>query len=263
LPEQKRVDNGMETLREGAARLGLQLSALHLASFQTLYEELCRCNEQLNLTAITGYQEVQTRHLLDSLTCLLAFPSGVAPNTIPDAVPVQRSGHALRCLDVGTGAGFPGLPLKILVPDLRLTLLESIGKKVNYLGHIARRLGLEVEIVQGRAEELAHDPAHRESYDIVVARAVAPLSTLVEYCLPFCRIGGRFIAPKGEDAVQEAEAAARATGLLGGKLMAIKAVPVPDLLPEHSLVIIDKVAPTPDRYPRRTGIPAKRPLTGD
>ena len=142
----------MEILRQGAGQLGLQLSAQHLERFQTLYEELCSWNERLNLTAITGYRDVQTRHLLDSLTCLLAFPSQEPHSSIPDTVPVQRPGRVLRCLDVGTGAGFPGIPLKILLPDLRLSLLESVGKKVTWLNHIVRRLNLTgVEIIrQGR-----------------------------------------------------------------------------------------------------------------
>lgn len=252
----------MEILRQGAGQLGLQLSAQHLQRFQTLYEELCNWNERLNLTAITGYRDVQTRHLLDSLTCLLAFPSQEPQGSIPDTVPVQRPGRVLRCLDVGTGAGFPGIPLRILLPDLRLSLLESVGKKVTWLNHIVRRLNLTaVEIIQGRAEELARDPDHREAYDVVVARAVAPLNVLAEYCLPFCRTGGRFIAPKGEDVQQEAEQAAAAISLLGGRLSAIKQVPLYELLGDHYLVVVDKIAPTPERYPRRTGIPAKRPLS--
>jgi 16S rRNA (guanine527-N7)-methyltransferase len=254
----------MEILRQGAGQLGLQLSALHLERFQILYEELCSWNERLNLTAITGYQDVQTRHLLDSLSCLLAFPTGQQTDDIPDAIPVQRQGHSLRCLDVGTGAGFPGLPLRILLPDLRLTLLESVGKKVTWLQHIVRRLNLsDVEIIQGRAEELARDAAHRERYDVVVARAVAPLNILAEYCLPFCRTGGRFIAPKGEDAVREAGEAEAAIRLLGGRLVSVKQVPLPDMLADHYLVVVDKSQQTSDRYPRRTGIPAKRPLTAD
>jgi 16S rRNA (guanine527-N7)-methyltransferase len=251
----------MEILVHGAAQLGLSLSAQHLERFQTLYEELCAWNERLNLTAITGYQEVQTRHLLDSLSCLLAFPAGEPSNVIPDTVPVQRPGSSLRCLDVGTGAGFPGLPLRILLPDLRLTLLESVGKKVAWLQHIVRELNLsDVEIILGRAEEVGHVAAQRELFDVVVARAVAPLKVLVEYCLPFCRPGGRMIAPRGEDAVREGTDAGAAIALLGGRLVAVKEVPPPIGLPDHYLVVIDKIEKTPERYPRRIGIPSKRPL---
>jgi 16S rRNA (guanine527-N7)-methyltransferase len=251
----------MEILVHGAAQLGLSLSTQHLERFQTLYDELCAWNERLNLTAITGYQEVQTRHLLDSLACLLAFPAGEPSRVIPNTVPVQRPGNALRCLDLGTGAGFPGLPLKILLPDLRLTLLESVGKKVTWLQHIVRQLNLsDVEIILGRAEEVAHVAAQRETYDVVVARAVAPLNVLVEYCLPFCRPGGRMIAPRGEDAVREGSDAGAPIALLGGRLVAVREVPPSIGLPDHYLVVIDKVEKTSERYPRRTGIPSKRPL---
>ncbi len=252
----------MEILRQGALTLGLSLGPQHLERFETYYRELTAWNARFNLTAITGYQEVQRRHFLDSLCCLLAFPQE-GSDVIPDTVPVQRGGLGLRCLDVGTGAGFPGLPLKIMLPDLRLTLLESVGKKVTFLQHMVRTLRLSgVEIVQGRAEEVAHLATHRECYDVVLARAVAHLSVLAEYCLPFCRVGGRLIAPKGEDAAQEAEAAREALAALGGRLVAIKPLALPDLGDsDHHLVVVAKESKTSERYPRRTGIPAKRPLS--
>ncbi|MGI6368397.1 MAG: 16S rRNA (guanine(527)-N(7))-methyltransferase RsmG [Anaerolineae bacterium] len=251
----------MEILRQGAARLGLHLGPHQLERFQLFYQELASWNERQNLTAITGYADVQTRHFLDSLTCLLAFPPYGAAAEIPDTVPLQRPGRAVRCIDIGTGAGFPGLPLRILLPDLQLTLLESIGKKVTWLQHIVRLLQLDpVEIVQGRAEELGQNPAYRETFDLAVARAVAPLNVLAEYCLPLVRPGGRMIALKGEDAVTEVQAAAEAIAQLGGELIAVKPMPG-DMLPDgHHLVVIAKVAATPERFPRRTGIPSKRPL---
>jgi 16S rRNA (guanine527-N7)-methyltransferase len=254
----------MEILRQGARTLGLSLGPQHLAKFEAYYRELTSWNQRFNLTAITGYQEVQRRHFLDSLCCLLAFPQPNGGDGIPDTVPVQRGGLGLRCLDVGTGAGFPGLPLKILLPDMRLTLLESVGKKVTFLRHMVRALQLTgVEVIQGRAEEVAHLAEHRDCYDVVLARAVAHLSVLSEYCLPFCRLGGRLIAPKGEDAEQEAQDALTALAALGGRLVATKRLALPDLGENaHYLVVVDKVARTADRYPRRTGIPAKRPLTG-
>ncbi len=250
----------MEILRQGARELGLSLGPRHLEQFETYYRELTAWNERFNLTAITGYQEVQRRHFLDSLCCLLAFPQAGAGDTIPDTVPVQRGGTGLRCVDVGTGAGLPGLPLKILLPDMRLTLIESVGKKVTFLKHIVRELGLTgVDIVQGRAEEIARQEAHREAYDIVLARAVAHLAVLAEYCLPLARVGGRLIAPKGEDAVAEMKEAEGAIALLGGRVVGVKPLMLADWS-DHYLVVIDKVNPTPERYPRRTGIPAKRPL---
>ncbi len=255
----------MEILREGARLLGLSLGPQQLAKFETYYRELTAWNARFNLTAITGYQEVQRRHFLDSLCCVLAFPQEGTAETIPDTVPIQRGGLGLRCLDVGTGAGFPGLPLKILLPDMRLTLLESVGKKVTFLQHMVRTLQLSgVEIIQGRAEEVAHQPEHRECYDVVLARAVAHLSVLSEYCLPFCRLGGRLIAPKGEGAKQEVQEAQGALTILGGRLVSVKRLMLPDLGGnEHYLVVVDKVSRTPERYPRRTGLPAKRPLTGE
>jgi 16S rRNA (guanine527-N7)-methyltransferase len=252
----------MEILRQGARGLGLSLTPRHLEQFETYYRELTVWNARFNLTAITGYQEVQRRHFVDSLYCLLAFPQQGLGDTIPDTVPVQRGGLGLRCVDIGTGAGFPGLPLKILLPDMRLTLIESVGKKVTFLQYIVRELGLSgVEIIQGRAEEVAHQETHREAYDIVLARAVAHLAVLAEYCLPFCRLGGRMIAPKGEDAVAETEEAQGAIGLLGGRVVAVKPLTMDEWMSDHYLVVIDKATATPERYPRRTGIPAKRPLT--
>lgn len=253
----------MEILRSGAGTLGLTLSAKHLALFDVYYRELESWNRRFNLTAITGYEEVQRRHFLDSLTCLLAFPGEALAfeATVPDVVPLQRYAGELHCADVGTGAGFPGLPIKLLMPEVRMTLIEATGKKAAFLRHIISTLGLsQTEVIHGRAEEVGHLPLHRERYDLVLARAVAPLAALLELCLPLCRLGGRLIAPKGEDAPAEAETAVQALAILGGRLTALKQVTLPDLPGQRYLVVIDKVAPTPERYPRRAGIPAKRPL---
>ncbi len=252
---------GMELLREGARDLGLNLSPRHLAAFETYYRELTTWNQRFNLTAITGYEEVQTKHFLDSLSCLLALPQKDDSKEIPDTVPLQRSAQPLWCLDVGSGAGFPGLPLKIMLPEIKLTLLEATGKKVLFLQHMVQMLGLQnVEVLQGRAEEVGHMPEHRERYDFVVARAVASMCVLAEYCLPFCRIGGRMVAAKGEEAETEALAAKRAYQILGGSLTAVKPLQVAGLRPGSHLVVVDKVGPTPEAYPRRPGIPSKRPL---
>ncbi len=248
----------MEVLQDSAKQLGLSLSARHLALFERYYRELSIWNERFNLTAITGYEAVQLRHFVDSLTCLLAFPTPTAQG-IPSSVPLLDHIGDLWCVDIGTGAGFPGIPIKILLPEMHLTLIEATGKKVRFLQHITRVLGLhEVEIIRERAEIVAHQMSHRERYDIVLSRAVAHLSPLAEYCLPFCRLGGRMIALKGEEAHQETEEAKRALNILGGKLIAVKALPFFE--PVHHLVVIDKIAHTPEAYPRRPGIPAKRPL---
>ena len=252
----------MEPLRQGAKDLGLTLSPKHLALFELYYEELTSWNKRFNLTAITRYEEVQCRHFLDSLSCLLALSAKKGDRTIPSAVPLQLESAPLWCLDVGSGAGFPGIPLKIILPEIRMTLIEATGKKTTFLRHLIDVLALkDVEVLHGRAEEIGHESEHRERYDVVMARAVAHLSVLAEYCLPFCRLGGRMIAPKGVDAQAEAETASNALFLLGGYLVTIKPVELVGLEADRHLVVVDKVAPTPEAYPRRAGIPAKRPLS--
>jgi len=251
-------------LQTGArSLLGLCLTARHLAAFQTYYEELTSWNQRLNLTTITSYRDVQIKHFLDSLTCLLALPSSVGEGEayLPDTVPISTTWHPLRCLDVGSGAGFPGLPLKIVRPELHLTLLEAAAKKTAFLQHVVERLGLEgVEIVTGRAEDLGRDPRYRQRYDLVLARAVAKMATLAEYCLPFCKVGGRFVAQKGADVSAELEAARSSLTILGGEIQEIKEIHIPEIDQLRSLVSVAKVAATPEKYPRRPGIPAKRPL---
>jgi 16S rRNA (guanine527-N7)-methyltransferase len=240
----------MQRLIDGANALGLGLTAEQQAAFQLYYEELVAWNQQFNLTAITDYEQVQIRHFLDSLSCLLAEETRQAMGR-PDA----------RMIDVGTGAGFPGIPLKLVCPATRLTLLEATGKKVTFLEHVVDRLRLRrVGIIKARAEDLAHDPAHRQQYDLALARAVAELPIVVEYTLPFCKIGGRVIAQKGEAGAAEAWSAGRSIAILGGELARVMPVELAGLPEDRSLVVIEKVSPTPVNYPRRPGIPSKRPL---
>jgi 16S rRNA (guanine527-N7)-methyltransferase len=235
----------MKRLRDGARKLGLKLTADQLEAFQIYYQELVAWNRRVNLTAITDYEEVQIKHFLDSLSCLLVLPAG----------------ETLSMVDIGTGAGFPGLPLKIARPGGRLTLLESVGKKVAFLRELVERLELEgVAVVNGRAEEVGHDPAHRAQYDVALARAVAELPVLVEYALPLCRVGGLFVAQKGARIEEEVEGALDALEILGGRLKGIEALCLPTMDEPRHLVIVEKVAPTPERYPRRPGIPVRRPL---
>jgi len=238
----------MEKLITGAKKLGLQLSSRQLDQFQIYYQELIDWNQRLNLTAITEYEEVQIKHFLDSLTVTLAFKP---PLSEPD----------LYFIDVGTGAGMPGLPLKIVFPEIKLVLLEATVKKAAFLHHLYPKLELDnVEIVTGRAEEVAHLAQYREKFDIVLARGVAPLSTLVELTLPFCTVGGSFISQKKGAINQEVSQAAKAISLLGGKLREVKRIDLEEFTDRRQLVIIDKVSSTPQQYPRRPGIPAKRPL---
>jgi 16S rRNA (guanine527-N7)-methyltransferase len=240
----------MQRLIEGAQALGLHLTDKQRAAFQLYYEELVAWNQKFNLTAITEYEQVQIRHFLDSLSCLLAEETRLAL-TRPRA----------RMIDVGAGAGFPGIPLKLVCPNSRLTLLEATGKKVAFLEYLVGRLGVTtVTTIKARAEELAHLPDHREQYDLALARAVAELPVVVEYTLPFCRLGGWVIAQKGEAGAAEAWTAERAIKLMGGELRRVVPVELAGLPEDRSLVVIEKIGSTPDRYPRRPGIPGKRPF---
>jgi 16S rRNA (guanine527-N7)-methyltransferase len=255
---------GMEILREGARTLGLHLTADHVRAFQVYFEELQIWNRRFNLTTVTRYEDVQVKHFLDSLTCLLAFPEASAgrAESLPNVVPLSHRDTPLLCVDVGTGAGFPGLPLKIMRPALLMTLLESSQKKVSFLHHVVGRLGLKgVDFLWARAEEAGQDAHHRERYDLVLARAVADMTVLVEYCLPFCRKGGCFIAQKGAEIEPELADALPAIQLLGGEVREVKHVTLPGLREPRTLVLIDKVHQTPSAFPRRPGMPSKRPLT--
>lgn len=233
----------MQELANICAAWGIPLAPHQLDQFARYAAELRRWNARVNLTAITGEREIATRHFLDSLRCALSW--GPPPASL---------------VDIGAGAGFPGLPLKILRPELRLTLSESVAKKAAFLAHIAAELGLaDVEVTTARAEALGRDPAHRERYDLAVARAVAELRVLAEYCLPLCRVGGRFLAPKGAQIGAELATARAAIERLGGRVVGVETVVLPGVEP-RALVIVDKVAATPAQYPRAPGIPAKRPL---
>ena len=234
----------MEKLSDGADRMGLCLTSRQVEQFQRYYEELVRWNRRVNLTTIVEYEEVQVKHFLDSLTVapLIADTSG-------------------RLLDVGTGAGFPGVPLKIAFPRIALTLVESIKKKAAFLSHLVDCLGLDgVEVIAGRAETLAHDERYREGYDVAVSRGVADLAVLAELTLPFCVVGGVAIAMKKGKIEAEVMAADNAIHTLGGRLREERRVELKGLGEDRVLVVVDKVSPTPDRYPRRPGMPKKRPL---
>ena len=238
----------MEKLNVGAKKLGLHLTPHQLEQFHIYYKELIDWNQRMNLTAITGYEEVQIKHFLDSLTVLLALKQPMGSGSF-------------RLIDVGTGAGIPGIPLKILLPDIKLVLLDATAKKAAFLYHIKQKLELDgVEIVVGRAEDVAHKAQYREKFELVLSRAVAPLPTLVELTLPFCAVGGSFVAQKKGLIDPELSQAVRAISLLGGNFREMKRVDLEEFTDERWLITIDKVLPTPQQYPRRPGIPAKRPL---
>jgi 16S rRNA (guanine527-N7)-methyltransferase len=239
----------MEKLIAGAGKLGIKLTAGQLKQFELYYRELIDWNKKINLTAITDYSSVQVKHFLDSLTITLALPEEE----------IKRPGFNI--IDIGTGAGFPGVPLKILFPQPRLVLIEPTTKKTAFLHHIIRKLELEnVEVLNSRAEEAAHLPLYREQFALVLSRAVALLPTLVELALPFCRIGGRFIAQKKGEIDREINRAEKAIAALGGKLDRIKKIELDEFDDGRYLVIIDKIYPAPNKYPRRPGIPRRRPI---
>ncbi len=225
--------------------LGLRLTPSQMDQFKLYEQELLDWNARFNLTAIRNPEEIRTKHFLDSLTCTLAL----------------REAPPARLIDVGTGAGFPGIPLKIVQPSLRLTLVESVGKKAGFCRHVTQTLHLDrVDVVQARAEEVGQMAAHREQYDWAVARAVAALPVLVEYLLPLVKVGGKVLAQKGESGPAEAHAAEKALQILGGRLRQVIPVTLPGVAEDRYLVVMDKIAATPSGYPRRPGVPAHKPL---
>ena len=234
-----------ELAQHAHAMLGIRLTKGQVEALKVYERELLEWNVRFNLTAIDDPEKVRIKHFLDSLTCLC----------------VLREAPFESLIDVGTGAGFPGLPLKIIYPNIRLTLVESVGKKANFCRHMVQTLGLgKTEVIQERAEALGQIQAHREQYDWAVARAVAILPVLAEYLLPLVRIGGGMLAMKGEQAPAEAHAAEHAARVLGGHLRRLVPVHLPGVAEERYLVVMDKVAATPKAYPRRIGLPAKKPL---
>ncbi|PWH14388.1 MAG: 16S rRNA (guanine(527)-N(7))-methyltransferase RsmG [Anaerolineae bacterium] len=236
----------MEKLARDALQMfGISLSTRQIAQLTTYERELLEWNQKFNLTAIRDVDGIRAKHFLDSMSCALAW----------------REHIPRRLVDVGTGAGFPGIVLKILYPSIKLTLVESVGKKANFCAHIIQTLGLDgVEVLTARAEEVGRDPKHRETYDWAVARAVANLPVLAEYLLPLVRVGGVMLAQKGESGPAEAQAAERAFKLLGGRMRQLIPVELPGVAEERYLVIVDKPAATPPAYPRKAGLPAKKPL---
>lgn len=238
----------MQELIAGAQELQIALKPEQLDALRRYQRLLVEWNERFNLTAITDDAGVQIRHFLDSISCLLALEPG------------ERYGGR-RIIDVGTGAGFPGIPLKIMCPAIKLTLLEATAKKVQFLEHVIEALELQdVVVIHGRAEDLGQDPQYREQYHWAMARAVADLPVLIEYLLPLVQVSGRVLAQKGESAPAEAQRSEWALAQLGGQLRRLIPVDLRGIAETRYLVLLDKVAATPEKYPRRSGLPSKRPL---
>ena len=238
----------MQYLYAGATRLDLKLQPQQIEQFHVYYQELIDWNQRINLTSITAFREVQIKHFLDSLTVILAIKQPIASKN-------------LSLIDVGSGAGFPGLPLKIAFPDIKLVLLEATAKKAAFLNHLTQKLNLDnVEVLVGRAEEIAHIAQYRQRFDVVLSRAVASLPALIELTLPFCAVNGRTIIQKKGDIEDELSKATRAIEILGGSQPELKKIKLPEFDDNRYLVIIDNISPTPIKYPRRPGIPAKRPI---
>jgi len=223
----------------------LHLTNRQVAAFATYERELLEWNNKFNLTAIREPEDIRIKHFLDSLSCTLAW----------------KEKPPRRLIDVGTGAGFPGISLKILYPSLRLTLVESVGKKANFCRHMVEILKLDAtEVITARAEDVGQMAAHREAYDWAVARAVADLPALAEYLLPLVQVGGSMLAQKGSSAAAEVHKAGNAFKILGGVLRQLLPVTLPGVADERYLVVVDKVSATPKNYPRKPGIPIKKPL---
>ncbi|WP_409227352.1 16S rRNA (guanine(527)-N(7))-methyltransferase RsmG [Gudongella sp. SC589] len=234
-----------DRLKRISGEMGVELTEEMLQNFSVYKEMLKEWNEKINITTITEDEEIDKKHFMDSLS---------------PALTGLFDGEE-KVIDVGTGGGFPGLPLKIRNRKLKVTLLDSLNKRIVFLGQVIERLGLrEIEAVHGRAEELGLKAEYRESYDVCVSRAVASLDTLSEYCMPFVKVGGYFISMKGPEVDDEVLMSKKAIETLGGKVEEIKYVQIPESDIVHSLIVIRKIKNTPKKYPRAGGKPKKSPI---
>ena len=232
-------------LRENLKKIGCEPSDLQYEQLNNFHKILCEWNEFMNLTGITEYNEVVIKHFVDSLAvnCVYSFKK------------------TDRVVDIGTGAGFPGIPLKIMYPDTRFTLLDSLNKRIKFLDEVIRINSLDgIETLHGRAEDYARDKNYREVFDVCVSRAVANLSTLSEYCLPYVKVGGVFISYKAGQLDEELKASERAIKLLGGEIKEVHKLTLPDTDIDRTFVVIKKTAATSKKYPRKAGLPSKEPL---
>lgn len=225
--------------------LHITLSGMQLDQFDKFYDLLVEWNKVMNLTGITEYQDVVEKHFLDSLS-------------IVKIIDMNQIEYAI---DIGTGAGFPGIPLKIAFPDINIVLLDSLNKRIKFLDHIIEELKLDgIRTIHGRAEDYAREAGYREKFDLCVSRAVANLTSLSEYCLPYVRVGGRFVSYKSGDIEQEISEGERAIKILGGKVYQVEKFNLPGTEIQRSFVMIKKMKNTQNKYPRKAGMPTKEPL---
>ena len=233
--------------KHGLEELNITLTDEQIEQFLQYYEMLVEKNKVMNLTGITEYEEVIQKHFLDSLSLI---------RVIPDI-----ASQKLTVIDLGTGAGFPGIPLKIAFPELEITLMDSLNKRILFLQEVIDALGQKkVSAVHGRAEEMSSNATHRQQYDLCVSRAVSNLAVLTEYCLPFVKKGGLFVSYKSADSDAEIQEGKKAISILGGKLTSVDKFQLPDSDLRRALVCIKKVKDTPKKYPRKAGLPSKEPL---
>ena len=239
------MENKENRLIENMKMISVELTDKQVSQFIKFYEMLVEWNKVMNLTGITEYDEVVMKHFVDSLSI----------------VKINGLDGVKSIIDVGTGAGFPGIPLKIAFPEIKITLLDSLNKRINFLNAVIKELGLEdIETIHGRAEDFAKKTEYREQYDLCVSRAVANLSTLSEYCLPYVKVGGRFIPYKSGEIDEELNNSKKAVQILGGKIEDVVKFQLPDTDIGRSFVKIKKNKNTAKKYPRKAGLPAKEPL---
>lgn len=239
--------NDLSQFEKYLEQFQITLSNKQKEQFLKYYELLVEWNGFMNLTAITEFDDVMKKHFADSLSIVKAFS--------------EIRTEKLKVIDIGTGAGFPGIPLKIVFPQIELTLLDSLQKRLKFLQEVIEQLELgEVELIHGRAEDFCKPSMKREQYDLCVSRAVANLATLSELCLPYVKVGGKFIPYKSEKAEEEVKAAQKAIGLLGGEVKEQIEFELPESDIGRTLVVIEKKSATPKKFPRKAGMPAKEPI---